>query len=61
MTLGELNFEDTYFSSSATQAHLPLKYPVTSYVIFILFCLGMPIILMNMLVSVELTFWGRCL
>jgi len=45
MTLGELNYEDTFIPSDK------LNYPTAMNVLFLLFCLGMPIILMNMLVS----------
>lgn len=44
MTLGELNYEDTFIPSSK------LHYAPAMNVLFLLFCLIMPIILMNMLV-----------
>ncbi|XP_031575301.1 transient receptor potential cation channel subfamily A member 1-like [Actinia tenebrosa] len=47
MTLGELNYEDTFIPSSK------LHYAPAMNILFLLFCLGMPIILMNMLIGLA--------
>ena len=43
MTLGELNYESIFIDRD-------MHYPTSMNILFVLFCLGMPIILMNMLV-----------
>ena len=45
MTLGELNYADTFMPWDN------LEYATLTNILFFLFVLGMPIILMNMLVS----------
>ena len=45
MTLGELNYADTFMPWGK------LEYATLTNILFFLFVLGMPIILMNMLVS----------
>ena len=45
MTLGELNYADTFLPWEE------LQFPAAVNILFVLFVLGMPIILMNMLVS----------
>ena len=45
MTLGELNYEPHFIPD------IQLHYPLAANAVFVLFCLAMPIILMNMLVS----------
>ena len=45
MTLGELNYSDTFMPWGK------LEYATLTNILFFLFVLGMPIILMNMLVS----------
>lgn len=47
MTLGELNFENTYMKD------VDVEVPVLNFGIFILFALVMPIILMNMLIGLA--------
>ena len=44
MTLGELNYKDTFIEGAA------IPYPAAMNVLFIIFVLTMPIIMMNMLV-----------
>ena len=45
MTLGELNYESDFIPD------VKLHYPLAANAVFVFFCLAMPIILMNMLVS----------
>ena len=45
MTLGELNYEPHFIPD------IQLHYPLAANAVFVFFCLAMPIILMNMLVS----------
>lgn len=47
MTLGELNYSDTFMPWNE------YHYATSSNIFFILFVLGMPIIVMNLLVSVQ--------
>ena len=48
-TLGELNYAETFMPWDK------LEYPALTNILFFLFVLGMPIILMNMLVSDSIT------
>ena len=45
MTLGEFEYEETFILPDTK-----LRYPVAANIVFVLFALAMPIILMNMLV-----------
>ena len=45
MTLGELEYENDFILENSKR-----QYPEAVNVVFVLFCLAMPIILMNMLV-----------
>ena len=45
MTLGEMDYENDFILQNSEQ-----RYPEAVNVVFVLFCLAMPIILMNMLV-----------
>ena len=47
MTLGQVEFVEDFFPKN-------LHYPIATHVLFIVLCLGMPIVLMNMLVSESL-------
>ena len=47
MTLGELSYEDRFMPWDS------LEYPTLANILFFMFVLGMPIILMNMLVSMP--------
>ena len=49
MTLGELNYADTFLPWEE------LQFPAAVNILFVLFVLGMPIILMNLLVSRSTT------
>ena len=48
MTLGELNYADNFIPWDK------LEYPTMANILMVMFVLGMPIILMNMLVSIHL-------
>ena len=48
MTLGEMNYADVFMPWAK------LEYAILSNILFVMFVLGMPIIIMNMLVGVTL-------
>ena len=56
MTLGEMSYEDRFMPWES------LEYATLANILFLMFVLGMPIILMNMLVSIYavLLYGGEC-
>jgi len=54
MTLGEMNYADTFMPWK------DLPHPTLTNILFLLFALGMPIILMNMLVREPMTGCVNC-
>jgi len=52
MMTGELEY-DGYYTAESLDAANPLPYPVTSYIIFVMFIIVVPIVFMNLLVGLA--------